>query len=107
MAKITRINIRMDDELETIAKNKGLNLEEISRKAVCNAVCEATNGDGFMVKSAQLQVMMEHKVRCNIWIPHNLRVEAKERGISISKVTTEALKTAIDAAVRGNETKEE
>jgi len=41
--------------------------------------------------------MISQKVRCNIWIPYNLRVAARERGISISKVTTEALKTAIDA----------
>jgi post-segregation antitoxin (ccd killing protein) len=51
--------------------------------------------------------MISQKTRCNIWIPYNLRVAARERGISISKVTTEALKKAIAAATYEGNTDDE
>lgn len=41
--------------------------------------------------------MYSRKVRVTILIPYGLRIEAKNLGISISKVTTDALKNAIDA----------
>ena len=40
--------------------------------------------------------MFSQKVRVDILIPYGLRIEAKNLGISISQVTTDALKNAID-----------
>ena len=45
----------------------------------------------------EFKKMIGQKVRCDILIPYNLRMKAKELGISISQVTTDALKNAIDA----------
>ncbi|MCK9312847.1 MAG: hypothetical protein M0P20_02180 [Methanocorpusculum sp.] len=51
----------------------------------------------FTTLTKEFKKMIGQKIRCDILIPYNLRVEAKELGISISRVTTDALKNAIDA----------
>jgi len=55
----------------------------------------------------EFKKMIGQKVRCDILIPYNLRMKAKELGISISQVTTDALKKAIAAATYEGNTDDE